>query len=547
MKLTAHLALFLFYIFCCISCIQKKQADLLITNATIYTVDSNFTIVQAMVINKGKIVATGSETELKSKFITGETIDAKGKFIYPGFIDAHCHFLAYGMGLNECDLTGTTSWDNVIEKLILFEKTHKEGWLIGRGWDQNDWTDKTYPVNDTLNLLFPGRPVLLSRVDGHAAIANNKALTLSGLNMLTNTPGGEIVKSGNKLTGILVDNAVGLVEKFIPKASIKQLTQGLLDAESNCFAAGLTSVQDCGLDVSDVLLIDSLNKTNGLQMRMFAMLSDKQQNYNWAFSHGKIKTEKLHVSSFKLYADGALGSRGACLLEPYSDMQKHRGFLLSNPAYYDSILPVIAAKGWQACTHAIGDSANRLILKIYNKVLQRQSDARWRIEHAQVINENDFDLFRDNAIIPSVQPTHATSDMYWAKDRLGDKRVKGAYAYQQLLKQNGWLPLGTDFPVEKINPLHTFYAATVRKDASGIPGNGFQAENALTREQAIKGMTIWAAKAAFEEKEKGSIEAGKFADFVMTDKDLMKIADNELLQANILMTVLGGKIVFERK
>jgi predicted amidohydrolase YtcJ len=371
-------------------------------------------------------------------------------------------------------------------------------------------------------------------------------LQTAGINLSSNILGGEIIKAGNRLTGILIDNAVGLVDTIIPASSLKQLTKYLKDAEQNCFKAGLTSVQDCGLNVSDVLLIDSLNKNNELKMRMFIMLSDNKANYTWAFSHGKIKTDNLHVGSFKLYADGALGSRGACLLQHYADLENHYGFLLSTPAYYDSILPVIAASGWQACTHAIGDSANRLILKLYNKVLERQPDARWRIEHAQVINENDFELFHTNAIIPSVQPTHATSDMYWANDRLGNYRIQGAYAYQRLLKQNGWLALGTDFPVENINPLQTFYAAVVRKDASSFPANGFQKENGLTRQQAIKGMTIWAAKAAFEEKEKGSLEAGKFADFIMLDKDLMTIADNEILKATVLMTVSGGKIVYQK-
>jgi predicted amidohydrolase YtcJ len=524
---------------------QNPLADLIVVHATIYTVDHSFSTAQAMVIKDGKILATGSDKFITSNYKSRKTLDARGNFIYPGFIDAHCHFVEYGMGLNECDLSGTESWAEVIQRLKEFSKDHPEGWLIGRGWDQNDWNNKSFPSNDTLNILFSNRPVWLTRIDGHAAIGNNNALKISGINGPVQIAGGEVLTRNNIPTGIFIDNARALVENNLPAPSNKDLTRYMLDAQQKCFAAGLTSVHDCGLDYSQVLVMDSLQKAKQLLMRVNAMLSDKKENYDWAFSHGKIKTDHLNVRSFKLYADGALGSRGACLLKPYNDYPNHFGFLLSKISYYDSILPVIQKMGWQVCTHAIGDSANRLMLKLYSKVIQRQTDHRWRIEHAQVINEKDFDLFGKSGIIPSVQPTHATSDMYWAKDRLGEKRVKGAYAYRQLLLQNGWIPLGTDFPVEDISPIKTFYAAVARKDIKGWPSKGFQPENALNREQALRGMTLWAAKAAFEEKEKGSLEKGKFADFIILNQDLMKVDENKILDTKVLATFSSGINVYK--
>lgn len=277
------------------------------------------------------------------------------------------------------------------------------------------------------------------------------------------------------------------------------------------------------------------------------MLSDEKTNYDYAAKNGMIKTDRLNVRSFKVYGDGALGSRGACLLQPYNDKPGHYGFLLSSPAHFDSVAKWISDNRWQMCTHAIGDSGNRTILNTYARYLEGKNDLRWRIEHAQVVNQNDFNLFGNYSIIPSIQPTHATSDMYWAGDRLGAERVKGAYAYKQLLQQNGWLPLGTDFPVEDISTFKTFYAAVVRKDAKGWPAGGYQVENALSREEALRGMTIWAAKSNFEENEKGSLEKGKFADFVILDADIMKEAPEKLLSAKVLKTFLNGEKVYEKK
>ncbi|HET7898325.1 MAG TPA: amidohydrolase, partial [Flavisolibacter sp.] len=356
-----------------------------------------------------------------------------------------------------------------------------------------------------LDELFPANPVFLTRVDGHAAVANTAALKMAGVTKQSKITGGDVEVKNGQLTGILVDKATGLVSAKIPAPSLATLQNALLDAQQNCFAVGLTTVDDCGISYEAAQLMNSLQKEGKLKMRIYAMLSDDAANYRFAKQNGKIKTPFLHVASFKVYADGALGSRGAALLHPYADRPDWSGFLLSSQQHFDSVAAVIYNMGWQMNTHAIGDSGNRTILSIYGKYLKGQNDRRWRIEHAQVINRADFDLFGRYSIVPSVQPTHATSDMYWAEQRLGPERIKGAYAYEQLLNQNGWLPLGTDFPVEDISPFKTFYAAVFRQDAKGYPAGGFQPENALSRKDAIRGMTIWAAKSNFEEAEKGSL------------------------------------------
>ena len=526
------------------SCNSKEKIDLLVFNANVYTVDSSFSKSEAIAVKDGKILEVGTSADLQFKYDAKESIDADGKYIYPGFIDAHAHFMGYGLSLQVADLVGTESWNEILDRLKAFAKENPEGWVRGRGWDQNDWQVKEFPTNEKLNELFPNRPVVITRVDGHASIANNKALELAGIKAGDKISGGDIEVKNGKLTGILVDNGMDLVSSKIPSATTGQLKEALLDAQRNCFAAGLTTIDDCGLHYTDALLIDSLQKANDLKMRLFVMLSDSKSNYDNLFSKGKIKTDRLNVSSFKVYADGALGSRGACLLQPYSDKPGWTGFLLSSAEHFDSVANIIYQNKMQMCTHAIGDSGNRVILKTYAKYLKGKNDLRWRIEHAQVVNQADFALFGENSIIPSVQPTHATSDMYWAGDRLGPERVKGAYAYKQLLQQNNWIPLGTDFPVEDISPLKTFFAAAVRKDSKGWPPQGYQMENVLTREQTLRGMTIWAAKSNFEEHEKGSLEKGKFADFIMMDKDLMNIPEGEILGAKVMKTFVNGEKVF---
>ena len=536
---TAAIALFL------TSCGGPKKVDALVVNGVIYTVDSSFSTAQAMAIKDGIIVATGTDAEILAAYTAPEKIDAKGQAVYPGFIDAHAHFVGYGKSLFQVDLFGTTSWEEAVERVKVFAAAHPElAWIEGRGWDQNKWPGKKYPTNALLNSLFPNTPVVLQRVDGHAAIANQKAFDISGVKPGQTIVGGEVETKNGVLTGVLIDNAKGLVYNSIPAVNKQTYTQWLQAAQKNCFAQGLTTVTDCGLDISDINFIDTLQREGTINMRLFAMLSDNPENLSAYLKRGPYKTDKLFVNGFKVYADGALGSRGACLLHNYEDRKDWTGFLLANISHYDSLASVLAATNFQMCTHAIGDSANRQILNIYNKYLQKGNDKRWRIEHAQVVNPSDFNLFGATSVVPSVQPTHATSDMYWAADRLGNDRMKGAYAYKQLMDQNGWIPLGTDFPVEDISPFKTFLAAVGRVDAKGFPEGGFQMENALTREQTIKGMTIWAAKASFLEKEVGSLEAGKKADFIILAQDLMQVPVNKILDTKVVATYSGGKKVF---
>jgi predicted amidohydrolase YtcJ len=555
------------------SCSKEKEAvDLVVHHARIYSVDSAFTVYEALCVKDGKIVKLGTNKEIQKHYEGKENMDANGKTIFPGFIDAHCHFLGYGLGLQQLDLTGTKSFEEVMQKVIEFskkdaiapEKTsttelRKDGpakWIIGRGWDQNNWLDKHFPMRfSLLDSLFPNTPVLLTRIDGHAALANGKALELAGITGAEKIKGGEVVclnlsvNIGYKMlhsnlpTGMLIDNAVDLVKKAIPKTSREDIYTALLNAQNNCFAVGLTTVDDAGVMKSDIDPIDELQKAGKLKMRIYAMISDSAPNYAYYLEKGPYKTARLNVRSFKFYADGALGSRGACLFKDYSDKPNWKGFLLSSMEHFETYAEVMDKKGFQMNTHCIGDSALNMVMDIYIRYCNEKKDHRWRIEHAQVVTPDDFKNFSED-IIPSVQPTHATSDMYWVKERLGEARVKYAYAYKDLLDAASKIALGTDFPVEDISPIKTFYAAVVRKDAKGYPEHGFQPENALTREQALRGMTIWAAYSNFEEQEKGSLEAGKYADFVMLDTDLMTCKENAILKTKVLATFINGEKVF---
>ena len=458
-------------------------------------------------------------------------------------------FFGYASSLQMVNLTGTSSWEECLDRIQDFLKINKTSpgkWIIGTGWDQNDWKNKEFPDNSELNKRYPDNPVVLQRVDGHAVIANTKALKLAGIEAGQKLEGGDIQVENGKLTGILIDNATDLVTRMIPSPSAADAKAGLLKAQQNCFAKGLTTIDDCGLDVSAVQFLQSLQRNSDMKMRLYVMLSDNPGNLKYIEKNGPIKTERMNVRSVKVYTDGALGSRGACLLEPYTDKPGQTGFLLSRKEHFDSVAAFLYKSKFQMCTHAIGDSGNRVILNTYAKYLQPGNDLRWRIEHAQVVNKNDFDFFGKYSIIPSVQPTHATSDMYWAEQRLGKERVKHAYAFKQLLSQNKWIALGTDFPVEDIDPLKTFFAAVIRKDSKGFPEHGYQVENALTRQEALRGMTIWAAKSNFEENEKGSLEAGKFADFIILDKDLMEAPEAEILKTTVLKTYINGELVHEQ-
>ncbi|MFV8363454.1 amidohydrolase [Flavobacterium sp. ZT3P35] len=527
-----------------ISCDQKNKisVDTIITDATIYSVNNSFQEFSAMAIDKGKIVAIGSNSDISKQYESKNTIDGDGKFIYPGLIDAHCHFYSYGLSLQEADLRGTKSMAEIVSRLQAFQKDKKPTFIVGNGWDQNDWQVKKYPTKADLDAAFPDIPVVLNRVDGHAIIVNSKALQMAGITKNTNADGGQIEIANGEPTGILVDNPMELVFKIIPKPTRKIQIAALLDAEKVMFDYGLTTVNDAGLDPDIINLMDSLQKAKLMKLNVYAMITANQKNIDLYLKKGIYKTDNLNVRSFKMYGDGALGSRGACMHKPYSDKPDQYGALLAPISGLKDVAMQIAASKFQLNTHAIGDSANTVILKIYSKALAGTKDRRWKIEHAQVLREVDFDYFKFG-IIPSVQPTHATSDMYWAEDRLGKKRLKNAYAYKKMLQKAGTIALGTDFPVEEVNPMLTFHAAVARKDTKEYPKGGFQMENALSRAETLRGMTLWAAYSNFEEKEKGSLEVGKWADFVMYDQDLMKVEENKLVKMKPTATYLKGQKV----
>lgn len=528
------------------ACSKRQKVDLIITNATIYTVDSSFSKSNSMAIDEGKIVAIGNENEINSKYISKKTIDANKKFIYPGFIDPHCHFLGYGISLSNATLSGAKTWEEVVNRLVEHQKEFLSEWIQGRGWNQNEWDVKEFPTNELLDKAFPNNPVYIVRIDGHAAIANTLALKMAGINENTTQEGGDLIKKNGKLTGVLVDNAIELVKSIIPEVPKSIKEKALIKAQNNCFTVGLTSVSDAGLDLKDVLLIDSLQKSGALRMRIYAMLNPTQENFDYFLSKGIYSTDNLTVRSIKLYVDGALGSRGALLLQPYSDAPNTKGLQVESTEKLSSYCKNAFDAGYQVNTHCIGDAGVRLMLDIYSKYLKTHNDLRWRIEHSQVVDPQDLPRYSQYSVIPSVQTTHATSDMTWADERLGN-RIKYAYAYQDLLKQNGWLANGSDFPIENINPIYGFYAAVARKDLNGQPTNGFQIENALTREQALRGMTIWAAKANFEDDFKGSLELGKWADFVILDRDLLIEQESDLPNSKVISTFVGGEPVYQVK
>jgi len=525
-----------------VSC-KQEQVDLIILNANVYTVNSEFGKAEAFAVKDGKFVAVGTSSMINSKYLANETIDAKGQTLVPGLIDAHCHFYRFGLQQQKVSLEGTKSYDEVLQKLADFQDEKNPTYITGRGWDQNDWEVKEFPTKEKLNKLFPRIPVAIRRVDGHALLVNDAALAYSGLTSSTfpkNVTGGEFITKNGKLTGVLIDRAMDYIKT--PNTTYSESVNGLLDAQRINFSYGLTTVDDAGLNRNEIELMDSLHATGDLKIRIYAMVSASQNNLDYYIKKGITKTDRLNVRSFKVYGDGALGSRGAAMKQSYNDRDNHYGALIYAPERYQEIAKQIAASDYQMNTHAIGDSANYWTLKVYKDALKDSKDRRWRNEHSQIIDENDFELFKN--VIPSIQPTHATSDMYWAGDRIGAKRSKGAYAYKKLLDIYGMVALGTDYPVEQVNPFLTFYAAVVRKDIKGYPANGYQMENALSREETLKGMTIWAAYANFEENEKGSIEVGKFADFVILNQNIMTIDGSKIPETKAVTTYINGEKVY---
>ena len=519
----------------------KSEVDLIVYNGNIYTVDNDFKVANAIAIKDGLFHEIGTN-EIINKYYSKELINLNGSTILPGLIDAHCHF--YGLGLNQqvINLTGTLSFEEVLSRLKLNSSINNTV-IKGRGWDQNDWEVKQFPEKSELDRLYPDIPVVLERIDGHAYLVNQKALDLAKITNDTKSNNGTIVKNSGKITGVLVDGPMSLIDNILPELSIYEKEQALLNAQKICFENGLTTVDDAGLSKEIILLIDSLQKKKELKIRIYAMISNSKNNLDYFLKKGPIKTPLLNVSSVKVYGDGALGSRGATLKKPYHDDPSNYGKLITKPDDIKNLASRIAKANFQMNTHAIGDSTVKLLIDTYSRVLENKKDPRWRIEHSQIIDLKDIEGF-NSKILPSVQPTHATSDMYWAEDRVGPNRIKGAYAYKALLNKSKVIGLGTDFPVEKVNPFHTFYAAISRKDLNGYPENGFEFKNALSRKETLKGMTIWAAYLNFEENEKGSIEKGKLADFIIIDRDIMNIEVEETYKTKVLKTFISGDLVY---
>ncbi|GGE27672.1 amidohydrolase [Psychroflexus planctonicus] len=539
-------SILLAFIFILISCTSKQEVDLIISQAQIYSVDQAFSTQEAMAIHQGKILAIGSNEDILAQYSSSNHQQKKGQFIYPGLIDAHAHLYNLGMQMQQVNLTGFKSFDEVIQRIQAFQQKNNKKYIIGRGWDQTKWPSQDFPTKDTLDVLFPDTPIALSRIDGHAMLCNTKALELANIDEETEVSGGAIFKNEKgELTGVLIDNPMQMVFESFPEVTSQVIEKALTEAEKVALSYGLTTISDAGLSRNVIETIDRLQQEDKMKIRLYAMVSNNAADLDYYLSKPPYKTERLNVRSVKVYADGALGSRGAALKEPYSDHEGHFGSMVIGHDEFSKLAKRIAKTEFQMNTHAIGDSANISVLKTYQKLIGNQENRRWRVEHAQVLGNDDFSYFSKN-ILPSVQPTHATSDMYWAEDRLGSERIKNAYAYKKLLDQVGILPLGTDFPVEKVSPMLTFYAAVSRQDTNAYPKGGFQPQNALSREEALRGMTIWAAYSNFEEDEKGSLESGKFADFIVLNEDLMQVDLKKVPDLEVIETFINGEKVYDQ-
>ena len=528
---------------------QKQEVDLIVFNAQVITIDDDLPGAEAFAVDQGKILFVGTQREVFDLFDAKNTLDAQENTIMPGIIDAHAHFYQLGLGLQEVDLRGTTSKEEVIERILAFEPYKTSEFIVARGWDQNDWSDQSYPTKEDLDVVFPDVPVALQRVDGHALWVNSKALLLADIAASGTVPGGMIMGDGQgRPNGILVDAPCDRIFELIPEPTLAISAQALKSAQDYCFSLGLTGVHDAGLRRPIIELIDSLQQIDVLRIKLEAMVSNIEPDVSHYLAQGPVVKPRLRVGSIKVYADGALGSRGAALRSPYSDDPDHYGAIITPMKDLVTLSQRALASGFQINTHAIGDSANVSVLRVYQEALSSANnndanDVRWRIEHAQVVPPEYFEVFSKN-IIPSVQPTHATSDMYWVEERLGKERMNGAYAYRSLLEEAEMIALGTDFPVEYVNPMLTLSAAVYRRDTSGYPESGFYIDEAITREQALKGMTLWAAYANFSEDRRGSLTPGKEADFILLDRNPLNCPKQELSQIKVLKTFVDGHQVY---
>ena len=523
----------------------------IVSNATIHTVDKSNPLVEAFAHQSGAIIATGTIESLNTSYPNAQQLDLAGATVVPGFIDAHGHLLGLGQSLMNVDLVGSESKHDIVERLEKSAVDLPAGqWLLGRGWDQNDWSVKELPTAADLDAAFPDRPIWLERVDGHANWANSAAMAIADKNLSGDWQpnGGEIVRDeeGNA-TGVFIDNAVAVIQDKVPTTSEAELNEALRRAVEKTASVGLTGMHDAGTSLGVWELLQNMNAQDKLDLRVYAMADGNSEMLDHLCRYGTTidPTGRLNARSVKLYSDGALGSRGAALLADYSDDAPNKGLLIESKESLTMLAKRAVECGLQVNIHAIGDRGNRVTLDVLEASAQSYNPGRHRIEHSQVIALSDFHRFKDLGLIASVQPTHATSDMYWAEDRLGPDRIKGAYAWQRFVELGVPLALGSDFPVEKPDPLLGFYAAITRQDTKGWPDGGWYAGDRLSREQALYGFTQGTAYAAFQEEHLGSIATGKRADFVVLSKDIMSIPATEILTTNILATYIDGEAVFE--
>lgn len=497
------------------SCMKGQQVDLIIYNAKIHSMDEQNHEFQAMAIRDGKIVELGPDRQIMNKYAADEYVDAEKKDVFPGLTDAHGHIMSYARMKLSVDLLGATSMADLKVRTEKYDQKNNLPFIVGRGWDQTVFPAGEKVTNEDLNVLFPNKPVLLHRIDGHAALANDKALKLAQITPTTVVEGGMIEVKDGKCTGLLLDNAITRLAEKMPDFKTSAIRSAVLEVQQDLLQFGITGVHEAGVNYDDFQLLKSLSASKKMHLDLYVMLFPTTKNIEFAKKNGKINQPHFVVRSFKVMGDGALGSHGALLKQPYSDEQHAHGLLTTKIEEIQRIALLSKQLGYQLNVHAIGDSTNRIVLSIFKEIAAKTPDHRWRIEHAQVVDPNDFSLFAASGAIPSVQPIHAVSDRHWAAKRLGSKRLKGAYAYRSLLEQTGILALGTDFPVEYYNPFLTIQAAVYRTNAENEPIGGFLTAETISEEECLKGMTLWPAIASFQENRIGSLEEGKDATFVM--------------------------------
>lgn len=533
-----------------------QSADLIVTNARIYTVDQNRPVVEAIAVREGKILAAGPARLIASlKGPSTRILDLNGRTVIPGMIDAHAHLTGLGEALRTVDLVGTGSYEEIVARVVARSKEAPAGgWILGRGWDQNDWADTRFPTHDALSKALPGNPVVLERVDGHAVLANAAAMKAAGVTAATKDPSGgrlERDAAGNP-TGVFVDAAMGLIERVVPPMTKDELRNTVLAAIKETNRWGLTGVHDAGVPTRIIDVYEELAKEGKYDLRNYVMVTNTDSAIAHYLRRGPqngLYDGRLWIRAIKIVADGALGSRGAALLEPYADDPKNSGLTVAPLGRVRQVAELALKSGFQVNVHAIGDRANRVVLDEFEAALKDVpvADHRFRIEHAQIIHPSDLPRFAELGVIPSMQASHQTSDMYWAVNRIGSTRVLGAYAWRTLLNSGVVIPNGSDFPVEQVNPLISFHSAVSRQDANNWPAGGWYPEQRMTRDEALKAMTIWAAYASFMEKDVGSLEPGKYADFVVLDQDIMQVPPELILKTQVLSTWLGGRQVYQRQ